>query len=344
MTILEGAEFPRNAWYVGAWDHEVTRQPMQRWLLNEPLVFYRSEQGNPVVLDNRCPHRYAPLSSGVLIGDSIQCGYHGWEFGPNGACTCVPGMDRPIKKAQVRSYPAIERWGWIYIWMGEPDKADETLLPSFHFMTDPAWVGKGEVMHVKAGYNLIRDNLLDLTHAKFVHKSTLATDHVTDFPVQIVEEDGRIYIRRNMVDVAQASPLFKASGGFKGRVDHHQNFIFEPPNNVLVQTTVKSAASEGEDNAVAFKVANALVPESYTSTHYFWFIMRDFKLDDAEVTEWAFKANQGAFLEDKEIIEQQQLLWESAVGNIAIPYMQDKGVVWANQIVASMVDAEKSPE
>ena len=329
---------------MGAWDHEVTREPMQRWLLNEPLVFYRSEAGDPVVLDDRCPHRYAPLSTGPIVGDAIQCGYHGWEFGPDGACTCIPGMDNPLKAARVRSYPALDRWGWIYVWMGDPDKADEALLPSFHYMADPAWVGRGELMHVKSGYNLIRDNLLDLTHAKYVHLTTLATDHVTDYPVEVVEEGNGFYLRRNMINVAQASPLFKAAGGFKGRVDHIQNMLFEPPNNILVQTSVNSADGEDEDIRTAFKVANALVPETSTTCHYFWFIMRDFKLDDPAVTEWGFKANQGAFLEDKVLIELQQELWETVPDTDAIPYMQDKGVIQANEIVAAMVEAEAAQD
>jgi vanillate O-demethylase monooxygenase subunit len=311
-------------------------------LLNEPLVFYRSGKGDPIVLDDRCPHRYAPLSSGPVVGDAIQCGYHGWEFGPDGACICIPGMDRPLKAAKVRSYQALERWGWIYVWMGDPDLADEDLLPSFHYMADPAWTGSGELMHVEAGYHLIRDNLLDLTHAKYVHKTTLATQHVTDYPVQVVEEGRQLFTRRDMLDVAKASPLFQAAGNFQGRIDHRQNFIFEPPNNILVQTVVESAASENEDIHTAFKVANALVPETDSTCHYFWFIMRDFKLDDEDLTEWAFNANRGAFLEDKTLIEQQQKLWETTPNSKAIPYMQDKGVIRANEIVSDMVAAERS--
>ena len=338
--MLQGAHYPRNAWYVGAWEYEVTRQPIQRWLLNEPLVFYRSEAGNPIVLDDRCRHRYAPLSAGELNGDSIRCGYHGWEYGTDGVCSHVPGMDKPMKKARVRSYTAIERWGWIYVWMGNPELADENKLPSFHFMGDPAWPGKGELMHVEAGYNLIRDNLLDLTHAKYVHKTTLATQHVTEFPVHVVEEGTRLYLRRDMVGMAEPSPLFKAAGGFKGKIDHHQNFLFDPPNNLLVQTWVNSAAEETKDIRIEFKVANALVPETDKTTHYFWHIMRDFEIDDEELTEWAFQANKSAFLEDKAIIEQQQKLWETVPEAKAIPYRQDKGVIRANEIVDAMVAEE----
>ena len=79
----------RNAWYVGAWAHEVTREPFQRYMLDEPLVFYRTEAGDPVVLDDRCCHRFAPLSAGWLDGDDIVCGYHGFTFDPSGTCVAV---------------------------------------------------------------------------------------------------------------------------------------------------------------------------------------------------------------------------------------------------------------
>ena len=163
----------RNYWYVGAWAHEVTtEQPFQRKLLGEPLAFYRTEDGRPAVIHDLCPHRFAPLSSGRVIGDALECGYHGFTFDSKGACVCIPGMDKVPDKLRVRGYPAVEKWGWVFVWMGDPEAAEESLIPDYHYLDDPGWAGKGETMQVKASYNLLRDNLLDLTHAKFLHRTT----------------------------------------------------------------------------------------------------------------------------------------------------------------------------
>ena len=100
-----------NAWYVGAWSNEVNRQPFQRFILDKPLVFYRRETGEPIVLDDRCCHRFAPLSAGWLDGDNIVCGYHGFTYSPSGACVSIPGVEKKPKKIGVNGYPVVEKWG-----------------------------------------------------------------------------------------------------------------------------------------------------------------------------------------------------------------------------------------
>ena len=69
--------FLKNFWYVAASDHEVSRTPMRRMFLGEPVVLFRKEDGTPVALEDRCVHRHLPLSMGRLVGDILQCHYHG---------------------------------------------------------------------------------------------------------------------------------------------------------------------------------------------------------------------------------------------------------------------------
>ncbi|MEC9178308.1 MAG: Rieske 2Fe-2S domain-containing protein, partial [Pseudomonadota bacterium] len=77
--------FPRNFWYVAAWDHEVRRQELfRRTICNEPVVFYRKDDGSPVALEDRCCHRHMPLSDGVLKGNNVECLYHGLVYEPSG--------------------------------------------------------------------------------------------------------------------------------------------------------------------------------------------------------------------------------------------------------------------
>src|SRR5215471_7863914 len=156
--------FLRNYWYVAAYDHEIGRRPLGRIILGEPIVFYRLEDGTPVALEDRCAHRHLPLSMGTLVGDVLQCHYHGLRYDKTGTCVRVPGQDTIPRSARVKSYPVVERYHWLWIWMGDPALADPDKITDFHWFDDPNWGAKGEYLHVKGNWQLIVDNLLDLTH------------------------------------------------------------------------------------------------------------------------------------------------------------------------------------
>jgi vanillate O-demethylase monooxygenase subunit len=116
------------------------------------------------------------LSQGKVIGNNIQCGYHGIVYGPDGNCVRIPSQGNLPASCRIRSYPAVEQWQWIWIWMGDPSLADPALIPDHHDMglTDPEFVS-AVVYHeeIDARYPLLHDNLLDLSHVAFLHGSTL---------------------------------------------------------------------------------------------------------------------------------------------------------------------------
>src|SRR5437868_2159986 len=92
-TIVQATDhFIRNSWYVAMWAEElVPGKLVSRTILNEPVVFFRKEDGSVAAITDRCAHRFAPLSMGKLMpGDRVQCIYHGLEFGANGACVKNP--------------------------------------------------------------------------------------------------------------------------------------------------------------------------------------------------------------------------------------------------------------
>ncbi len=115
---------PRNMWWVAAWGDEVSEKPLARWLLDTPVVLYRLADGTPVALDDRCPHRWAPLSEGTVRDDMIVCPYHGMEFGADGHCTKVPTQKSMPRTAFVRFFPVRESGAFVWIWMGDPEAID----------------------------------------------------------------------------------------------------------------------------------------------------------------------------------------------------------------------------
>lgn len=162
--------FLKNHWYVAAESDEIGSTPLGRIILGEPVVLYRTADGAAVALEDRCCHRRAPLHKGTVVGDALQCGYHGFVFDAAGACIRVPGLvGPPPREAHVRSYPICERHRYLFIWMGDPARADPAIVPDLHTHGDPGWAATGERMPVAADYQLIVDNLVDLQHVAFVH-------------------------------------------------------------------------------------------------------------------------------------------------------------------------------
>ncbi|RJG22067.1 Rieske 2Fe-2S domain-containing protein, partial [Massilia cavernae] len=122
--------FLKNCWYVIGWSHEFPAEDLvARTALGEPLVIYRRTDGTPVVFEDRCCHRLAPLSLGQREGNDLRCMYHGLKFAPSGRCIEIPGQEKVPASYCVRSYPAVERASWLWVWMGDPEAADESLIP-----------------------------------------------------------------------------------------------------------------------------------------------------------------------------------------------------------------------
>ena len=162
--------FLKSAWYVAGWTSEFeTGQLYTRRIIDEPLVMMRREDGTLVALEDRCPHRWAPLSLGRIEEDTIRCMYHGVRFATNGHCVEVPGQANAPGALKARTYPVVERHQWVWIWMGDAEQADTSLIPDVSLLDrEDVYMHRGELNYA-ANYNLINDNLLDLSHVAFVH-------------------------------------------------------------------------------------------------------------------------------------------------------------------------------
>ena len=139
---VEARNYPVNCWWVAARPEEITSKPFQRWLLDTPVVLFRTEDGRPVALDDRCPHRWSPLSEGYVEGDNIVCPYHGARFAADGHCPKFPGQDRVTNKMRVRSFALVERGPFVWIWMGDEAAREATPLPPDH-----SWSRDSELVH-----------------------------------------------------------------------------------------------------------------------------------------------------------------------------------------------------
>lgn len=221
--------FIHEAWYVAAWDHEIAADALfARTLLGKPLVFFRTSDGGVVALDDRCCHRAAPLSIGRKEGDAVRCLYHGLKFDAAGRCIEMPGQDRIPPMACVRRYPVVERDRFVWVWMGDADRADPATIPSFFWHDSPDWRMKPGYIHYQAHYQLVVDNLLDFAHLSYVHPTTLGTARVAQVRATVEPIDGGLRISRWALD-DEMPPNHRRVARFEGPVDRWQIYEWHPP-------------------------------------------------------------------------------------------------------------------
>ena len=305
------AKFLKNAWYAATWAQDLpSGTPIAKTFLNEPVVLFRTEDSKPVALEDKCCHRAAPLSVGECVGDSIQCGYHGLKFDSTGACIEIPGQSKIPPNAKVRSYPTVERWNMVWIWMGDPAKADEESIPEYFWLDDNDWRSATGYISMKGNYQLLVDNLLDFTHVTYLHKNTLSADpEEAKVPVKVVRDERSVAVSRWILG-HNAPPLFAKAGGFKGKVDRWQTTTWLAPSNLAFDVgcaTANTGAVEGNrSQGISIWSTHLITPETDTTTHYNWAYVRNFALDDTQMTETLHKGAKATFEEDVVMIEAQQ--------------------------------------
>jgi vanillate O-demethylase monooxygenase subunit len=339
--------FLRNFWYVAASDHEIAQRPLGRIILGEPVVLYRLEDGTPVALEDRCAHRHLPLSMGKLVGDTLQCHYHGLRYDKTGACVRIPGQDMIPRSARVRSYPVVERYHWLWIWMGDPALADPEKITDYHWLDDPGWGAKGQYLHVKGNWQLIVDNLLDLTHLAFVHETTIGNSALVDQAQVKVQRagDNGVTVTRWIVD-APAPPTFVKAGGFTSNVDRWQIINFTPPAFLRLDvgaTPTGTGAPEGRRvGGIGMWNLNAITPETEGTSHYFWGQAHNFDVGNPKTTDMITEQIRTAFLEDVAVFEAQQRNLELIANPPQTDINADSGVIQARRILDRLHQEEQT--
>ena len=310
--------FLRNAWYVATWSRDLGRSPMRRTILGENVVLFRKQNGGPVALADRCPHKLLPLSRGRLKGDLLQCGYHGLTYDETGACVHVPGQDVIPRNARVASYPVAENMGLVWIWMGDPARADRGEiydLPEYH---DPAWgVAHGDALHQRSDYLLLCDNLCDPSHVSYVHPTTLGNPDGEGVPVTWEQHDWGVTTSRWTID-SEPIGLVKAFGRFEGRVDRWQFYHMHVPSIAIIDfgsaATGTGAPDGNRENCLQIYACHFLTPETATTCIDRWLHVRNFAPGDVSIGERISDMFRLAFAEDKEILEAIQTEEDACAG------------------------------
>ncbi len=271
-------QFQRNAWYVAALPGEVDRGLLRRVILDEPVLMFRKEDGAVAAVLDRCSHRFAPLSRGRLEGDVVHCKYHGLGFGADGQCVLNPHADTIPPNLHIRAFPLVEKHGLVWIWMGQPGAADPGKIPDVSYMAAPGAKTVHSYLHAEYRYDILIDNLLDLSHADYLHVGSFSGGPPAGAEMKVAEQGDEVVISR-MNFSAKPSPMASSLGDL---VDMEMLIHWHPGQVIKFQLTTTPAGVPDGPSLVA-RFAHIATPESAGRTHYFMSITRHHDIANEEL-------------------------------------------------------------
>ena len=325
--------FLKNCWYCAGWDSELSHSKnalLAKQIAGELLVLYRTGEGRVVAMEDRCPHRQAALSLGAKEGDSLRCMYHGMRFGPDGQCTEIPGQDTIPAKACVRTLPVVEKDNWIWVWMGEPEKADPSLICFAVGPSDLDWHIKTSHVAVKTNYRLEIANLMDLSHLTWVHRATFGgTDVYTrsgaKHSVRPRGVDTKIRLKKVPAPVF-AQHLFPPGAVF----DLHFDVQMSVPCNFILhfQIFTPGTATEGDSDGqlvLDSYSCQAITPRDADNVDYYYSWGTSRATDAPGMADMLYEAITTAFLEDKQTLEAQHVRIKQRPDGNLVDIVHDAG-------------------
>jgi len=340
--------FPKNAWYVAATPDEIDEKPLGRTVCNERIVFYRPAAGEVAALEDFCPHRGAPLSLGSVCEGQLVCGYHGLAMGCDGKTVSMPGQ-RVQGFPRIRAYPVAEKYGFIWVWPGDPALADTAKIHHPEWADNPEWAYGGGLYHIRCDYRLMVDNLMDLTHETYVHTTSIGQKEIDETPVS-TKTEGEHVITSRFMDGVMPPPFWRAN--LRGNhlpddqlVDRWQVCHFHPPSHVMIEVGVALAGKGGyhaqDKDKVYSVVVDFLTPETDTTMWYFWGMARKFNPKDKALTAQIKEGQGKVFAEDTQVLEEQQRNLLRYPERKLLMLNIDAGGVQARRIIDRLVAAEQ---
>lgn len=334
--------YPRNQWYIAAFSHEIGRELLAREILDTPVALFRLEDGTPIALHDRCPHRGLPLTMGRLEGDRLRCGYHGIAFAPDGRPVEVPSQKAVPSSLCVPAFPVIEKWQVLWIWMGDAAKADPALLP------DHDWLGLTRegyhptpffMMEIDGNFQYLHDNLLDSTHVSYLHAGALDDGNEMASAKITIEEDGQF------LSISYHTPgsCFTENVAAYFRVEPNK-----PYDRILLNQTYVPSISIGKQtirdpqdpsaSPVELYAINALTPVSRSRTRVFHMQITSFdpgwRAEDIENV-------RGIVAQDKVAIEAMQARYEKYGDTHEISLAADNMGIRCRRAMAALIAVEE---
>lgn len=343
--LKDGPLWPRNQWYIAGWSSEFGETPIERTILGERVLLFRSQNGDTTILAGLCPHRFMPLIKGTRAGDHIECAYHGMTFDGDGNCTKGPAGSPAGSATRLKRYAIIEQGPLVWIWMGD-GAADPTRMPDTSrcgIATEGWRADPNGTIHFAARHMLIIDNLFDLSHIAWVHASLLGKPPICAEPAIVSREDCILRADRHEI----------------GPVDDFSRFLFPESVGPVQQTlgteflgpglitAVGPWVREAEGSPLAGKdwgqlhFVHGITPETATTTNLYSLVTRNFRCDDEALSAAMCAQNKAVLAQDCEVAGLIEAGLDSADTASELSFRTDHGGIEARRLIQSLIDAEE---
>ncbi|HSV58812.1 MAG TPA: aromatic ring-hydroxylating dioxygenase subunit alpha [Variovorax sp.] len=340
------ADFPRDQWYVAGFSSDLTDKPVARTFLREKVVLFRTGDGTAAALEDRCCHRSLPLSCGTVEAHGVRCGYHGLLYAPSGQCIEIPGQDRIPGKARVKSYHVMEQNKILWIWMpAQEGAAPSSPPPVYAFHEHPNYKWGSGMYHYNAPWQLIHDNLLDLSHLGYVHLKTIGGNaklHM-NAKMNVTQEGDYVKVVRLMPG-STPPPTYLAAWPFGDKCDRWQEIEFHL-SHLRIWTggcePNTSALDDPQRGGFHMRGFHGITPETDETCHYFWSMASTKHPDRPENIDEVVDQTRFTFDEDRIVIEQQyKNMREFGQGAEWVDIHVDVGANRARRIVQRMAQPQ----
>lgn len=200
----------RNQWYAILTSKEIKNKPVGIKRLNMDIVLFRDENGEVHGFYDQCSHRGAQLSAGKVVGNCIQCPFHGIRFNSQGKCELIPANGRSstedYERFNLKKLTLKEEYGIIFLWWGEEEPGEITF---FKELLDKEYVTSELYDHWATHYSRVIENQLDVIHLPFVHHNTIGRGNRTlsNGPKVIWKDDRTLVFSPNQVVDKGQKPL-----------------------------------------------------------------------------------------------------------------------------------------
>jgi vanillate O-demethylase monooxygenase subunit len=261
----------------------------------------------------------------------------------------IPGQDMIPPRLRVRSYPVVERRPFIWIWMGDPARADPALIVDLPYLRDPQWKGIPAYLHYDANYLLIVDNLSDFAHLAFVHTGTLGGSEEYAYvskPTAIERLERGFRVERWHFN-SDAPPFHrKVISDKSAKVDRRNIATMLIPGIFTMETLFAPAGQGAQAGNLAgsreYRNCQFMTPETERTTHFFWSYLNNYEGDDSTISRSLLNSLIEGFMEDKAIIERQQKTLEDDPNFEMLAIHADAPLVHFRRVLGKLIDAERA--
>jgi phenylpropionate dioxygenase-like ring-hydroxylating dioxygenase large terminal subunit len=273
---------PRNCWYAIATREEVGQEPLGRRVLETGVVLFRTIDGTPVALEDRCAHRPYPLSLGRVDGDRIVSGYTGFAYDARGFCVHVPTQTEIPVGARVHAFPVHEDGVFVWVWLGEPALAGLRRPAATPWLSDPGWATLGAEWETEADLLLLHENFADITHVAVVDPY-IAPPVLRSSPPPLEVEVTETTVSFSRTYEPAPIPEWQAELlGLPADAEHVQREqgAFVTPGLWVDRWDVYAESAPNETQIHTFRFTHGVTPIALGRTRHAWRVSRNFALGE----------------------------------------------------------------